>query len=400
VATFTCCGKHGHLDPVTARGLASELIGLFTYEQYRRQFAADGQARLLEQSERSKVAGHIATYYSRSAPSGALVRTPQRLIVILPDDLRELIFALPAISGLRVQYPLSHLQAVVASEHARLLPLAKTVDQVLVRPRHPRDYPAFLRALCRPRADVCMAFACDFRSCLLAACTLAPHRLGFVEGAGSLFMSDHLHANVPVSPMRALTLTHALGIAEPGPVAFDEIAPAVQETVNLSLLAEGIEYTDRMILLCPDADEARAWPPNLWRELARLLLAQRHERIVLLTEDAALVPEGAVRVAPVHDTLLLAALLRRADLLIAADSGPLHLADAIGASTIGLYGPTPPEVCHLPNENRRPLCHREFPCHPCGENVCSERHCLRSLTPNEVADAVARHLDAPIPCRV
>jgi len=121
VAHFTCFGRHGHLDPITPKALASEIVGLFTYEQYRVQFAAEGQRRILAESEREHRAAQIATYYSRTAPNGIGVRPPQRLTAVLPDDLRGMLFCLPAIGALKSQFPLAKIALVARADHAGLL---------------------------------------------------------------------------------------------------------------------------------------------------------------------------------------------------------------------------------------------------------------------------------------
>lgn len=390
VAQFACCGRHGHLEPVTVRALSSEIIGLFDYPEYRARFASEGQARVLETAERTQRAAQIAAYYERSAPTGAIGRTPQRLTAILPDDLRELLFTLPAISSMRAHFPLARVTLAAAFEHCRLLRQLEIAGRVLEKPRHFHHWPSFLRAMLAPREDVCLSFARDLHSALLTGSSCAPHRVGYTEGAGNLFFTDHLPArNVPISPARALTLMHSLGIAASAEVGKPVIPPEVQEVVNLSLLSAGIEYTDRLILLCPRGDDLWSWPKDHWEALCRLLVADGgSEKIAVLDAEEMVLPDEVIPISPVQESLTLAALLTRAALVIAPDHGPLHLADLLRLPTIGLYGPTSPDIC-LPNEQRRPLCHREYPCHPCVDTTCDERHCLCALTPEEVAGAVS-----------
>ena len=391
VAHFTCCGRHGHLEPVTMRALSSEIIGLFAYPQYRARFAAEGQASVLAQAERTHRAQQIATYYERTAPTGAIGRTPQRLTAILPADLRELLFTLPAISSMRLHFPLARITLVAPAEHYRLVQQLDLAARVLEQPRQWRDWLTYFRAMRRPHEDVCLTFARDTHAAMQVGCSFAPHRLGFSAGAGSIFFSDHLPApGTAASPGRAIALTHALGISVGGPVQTPAIPAEVQDLVDISLLAAGIDYTDRLILLCPRANETCAWPRDYWEQLLPLLaMTESREQFAMLDTGDLQLPDSIVPIAPVQESLKLAALLTRAALVIAPDNAALHLADLLGVPTIGLFGPTSPDDCCLPSAERRPLCHREFPCHPCMDTPCDERHCLRAITPAEVADAVA-----------
>ena len=124
------------------------------------------------------------------------------------------------------------------------------------------------------------------------------------------------------------------------------------------------------------------------------MVGERPEQIAVLDPGELALPDGVATVVPVRDSMMLATLLARASLVIAPDSAVLHLATLLGVPAIGLYGPTTPAMCRLPGAQLAPLCHTEFPCHPCVDDICEERHCLRALTPAEVSAAVARMLYA------
>jgi ADP-heptose:LPS heptosyltransferase len=395
VCRFTCCGKHGRLEPVVAATLATEINGLFVYASHRARFAADGQAAALVRAERATHARQIATYYARSAPTGAITRTPQQLSALLPVDTRELLCCLPALAGLRAHFPLVSMTLAVPPAHVRLLESLDLGARVMPMPQRTREWPGFLQAFRLPRPDACLAFTATPGSTLATGCTRAAHRLGYADGVSGLCFTDHLHARTDNPRERAASLIQALGastVAIRPPVLPEDIV----ETVRVSLLGGGIDDGRPLMLLCPDADEALAWPRASWQMLINRLAAERPEQIAVLNPGSLSLPAGVVPVMPVSDSLVLATLLARATVVVAADAAALHMADLLGLATVGLYGPTAPESV-LPNENRRALCHREFPCHPCGEaGICADRHCLYALTPAEVFAAIADATE-PIP---
>lgn len=394
VATFTCSGRHGHLDPVSAKMLASEVVGLFSYPEYRDHFATNRQQAVLAQAGWEAHEAPVTASYEQALPSAAISHTPERMIAILPDDLRALLFTVPALAGLRAQYPHAQLSVLVGAEHVSLVQQFAVAEHVLPKPRRWRDWPSIARALTHPRPDICLSFSDDATTALLSGCSFAPHRLGFTESSGSLLLSEHLSLQAPGPAERARALVQTLGVHACPPLTAPELPLAAQETVHLSLLSVGIAHDEPMILLCPQSDAQVAWHSGHWPALVRQLAQQRAERLVVLGAEGLALPNGALQVAPVSDSLTLAALLARATLVVAPDTGILHLAAVLGTPTVGLYGPTAPVDDSWAPARGTALYHDELPCHPCRDLSCRERHCMRALLPAEVCAAVVALLDA------
>jgi ADP-heptose:LPS heptosyltransferase len=89
----------------------------------------------------------------------------------------------------------------------------------------------------------------------------------------------------------------------------------------------------------------------------------------------------------------LAALLRRSALFVGADSGPLHLAAALGTPVVGLYGPKHPLTYGPYWENGR-FFRKGVPCSPCGFRKCARPECMTLITASEVMGVAAPLLRA------
>ena len=167
---------------------------------------------------------------------------------------------------------------------------------------------------------------------------------------------------------------------------------------------------DRKVLFFPGA----GWPQKRWSlegftELARrlerdgwqvMLLFARGEETLAAEAASALVgltPGVPRRRVQVTDGEQLLELLRNAQAVVANDSGPAHLAAALGLPTVALFGPTNPEICGPLGENVRVLrteCHqrpegRRHHCHDRPAYPC-DRHCLDAVS----VDAVCAALEA------
>ncbi|HEX2224488.1 MAG TPA: glycosyltransferase family 9 protein, partial [Thermoanaerobaculia bacterium] len=103
---------------------------------------------------------------------------------------------------------------------------------------------------------------------------------------------------------------------------------------------------------------------------------------------------GAARTVPAGDLPALASLLRRASLVMGGDSGPTHLAHALGTSALMVMGPTDPER-HGPYGAPERAVWKLLPCSFCYERFQETKACLLDLPPDRVADRALTLLAAP-----
>jgi lipopolysaccharide heptosyltransferase II len=158
-----------------------------------------------------------------------------------------------------------------------------------------------------------------------------------------------------------------------------------------------------LIAIAPGAAHfTKRWPERHWVQFVRDLGADRDLIVLggkaeerLGAELASLAAGRAISVAGrfTHDQN--AAVLKRSLLLVAGDTGLLHLATAVGTPVVGLYGPTVEEFGFFPYRARAATLQLDLPCRPCsaqGGPVCplEHHHCLEQLEPPRVLDALVR----------
>jgi ADP-heptose:LPS heptosyltransferase len=146
-----------------------------------------------------------------------------------------------------------------------------------------------------------------------------------------------------------LSLLKPLGISVEAIVFPLPVIPEAERRAEALLQAQGVTPHDRVVVLLPATRRrAKQWPPTYYRQLAERLAKERGVYVLLVgapSEDDLLqrIARGLdghrilTGVPPLPD---LAALLPRTHLAVGNDTGPLHLAAALGVPTIGLYGPT------------------------------------------------------------
>ncbi|MGE0455362.1 MAG: glycosyltransferase family 9 protein [Vicinamibacteria bacterium] len=224
---------------------------------------------------------------------------------------------------------------------------------------------------------------------------------------GSGLLIGETPARPPEAPHvidKNLALLRALGIEAVGLREFP-LPDTGEEArrVGERLAAQGVG--GRFVLLNPGGGWAsKLWPPEAFGALARGLAERGHASLVsfgpgeeALAARVAAASAGSARVAFPTTLRELLELLRRARLVVAADTGPLHIACALGTPVVGLYGPTDPRR-NGPFSAADRVARRTPACAPCHRRVCPRHQGVMSEIPVEEVLALATaRLETPPP---
>lgn len=356
---------------------------------------------------------------------GEPIRPGVRMLLARPDHLGDVLLTLPAVMALRSALPDARISYLVPEGVAPIPRHCPAIDETITAPFPPLfgwpDPPGWADRIAeeapslRGRFDLAILPRPDDPVCgALVAAAAVPVRLGFAVPSTRPFLTvalppparRHVVANA-LDLARAAT--RHLGVpmrAEAGggacfaPTADDETAAA---DILGSVPRDGEAGP---IVLHPGSGwPIKNWLPDRWGHLAAAL-ARRYGTAPLVTGgpgEAALVraviDASGDRARGLAGRLSLgglAALFCRARLVIATDSGPLHLAALVGAPVVGLYGPADPlEFGPWCPEGRRRVVRAGLACSPCrnlagppcGEPV--EPRCIREIEVGDVLDAAA-----------
>jgi ADP-heptose:LPS heptosyltransferase len=218
-----------------------------------------------------------------------------------------------------------------------------------------------------------------------------------VDYPGSLLDLRH-HVDDEIHEVdRALSLAEAAG---------HELPPGDEGRLGVKPLPKPPPLPDELYLVVhPGASiPARAWEPERWAALTDLLARRGHRVIVTgageeteLTRFVAADVPGAVDLGGTCDFAGLGAVLAGAAAVAVANTGPAHLAAAVGTPVASLFAPTVPARRWRPWGVPHELLNREVPCAGCRATRCPVRGhpCVADVAPAEVADALERLAAAP-----
>lgn len=338
----------------------------------------------------------VARCLARGRPPARLAAHTS-ILIIRPDHLGDLLLSAPAIGLLRRGLPRARLSYLVGPWAEEVVRRGPPVDEVLTCPfpgftRQPRSsalqpYQLLATEAARLRGRYAAALVLrpdHWWGALLAAAAGIPVRLGCAVPECAPFLTHALAWRKGSSfqslgvalARRLLALTDGADLqAEPRVEPFrtrdDERAFAAM------LLGEVAGPRTRpLVALHPGAGAGlKLWPAERWvavgRELvsrfgARLLVTGAADERDLAQRIAAGVGAEALDVSGRTTLGQLAALLEQADLALGPDSGPLHLAAAVGTPTVRLFGPTDPRVFMPVGLAEQRALAVELPCQPCG----------------------------------
>jgi lipopolysaccharide heptosyltransferase I len=288
-------------------------------------------------------------------------RSPRILIVRL-SAIGDVIHGLPVLCALRSALPSAFIGWVVEGRSGDLLEGHPALDALVRVPRHwltsPREAWRLRQRLRALRFDTTIDLQCLTKSAVAAWLSGARWRIGkahpHARELSRWFNNDLVDVGGSHVIEHYLELLRPLGVTSPV-VRFDlpeqaADARAADCFIHNSQLAAG-----RFAILNPGAGwPSKIWPAERYGELARSLRDAHGLPSVAvwggederpLAETIVAASGGAARLAPPTSLAELAALCRRAALCVASDTGPMHLAVAVGTPTISLHGPSRAEWC-------------------------------------------------------
>ncbi|MCC7146149.1 MAG: lipopolysaccharide heptosyltransferase II [Phycisphaeraceae bacterium] len=364
---------------------------------------------------------------------------PQRLLVVLPTWLGDTVMATPTLRALRGLYPQTHISVLVRRENRPILASCPWVDRILTVRRGTRNVPGkrsqpggaarqvrrgrptnrtetffgLTRRLAAGNFDAAILLPNSFRTALMVRMAGVERRIGYArDGRGGLLTDKLLPRRRRGGFVPVPTVEYYLGIAQ--------YLGAVDTDVRMALFTHpeddrqaaaildkaGVGADRPLLLINPGASygDAKLWPAERFAAVAEQCAA---------AYGAAVAVSGAPReraildkvMAAAHcsiidlprlgvDLRLLKSVVKRASVMVTNDTGPRHMAAALGVPVVTVFGPTDPAWTEIGFEQERQV-RRAVYCGPCQQRQCPLRHtpeehqCMRLIEPGEVVEQVA-----------
>ena len=270
------------------------------------------------------------------------------------------------------------------------------------------------RPLRRQRFDLAVLFQKAFDAAAIAVLAGARLRVGYATDRRSMLLT-HALAPPPADTHHVdafLGLARALGCPVGDPRPFFHLDAPARDAASAILGGAGSPDRSPLVALHPGASkEPRAWHPERFGILGRRVAEQAGARVALLGAPGEReILERTMTPIPPERRLLLpldlsikvvGAILERSDLFVGSDSGPMHVAAALGVPTVGIFGPgSPARTAPVGPPGRVVVIGKGYPCSPCRQEFFREcppspsgkPFCLEEIRVEEVEEASLRLL--------
>jgi len=349
-----------------------------------------------------------------------------RILVRSTNWFGDVVMISPALRALRRGFPEAQLDVLARASIASAYQGHPLVDEVVVEERrsgsrrHDGALGVFRLAaeLRRRRYDLAVLLPKSLAAALAPALARIPRRVGFPTGGRGPLLTHP----VPL-PADSESLHHVefflgpavfLGCPDDDRTLVFPVSEEDRRSARKFLEENGVAAggPQPLVAIHPGSSRReRAWPAQRFAELSGRL-AESGVRLMVLGAPGDRAAASPMLQAPgnaIMDAVgiggvgFMAALVEQCDLFVGNDSGPMHVAAAVGTATVAVFGPGAPgkTAPYVPSAQRREVS-RAFPCSPCRQEFFSECDaapsgipwCLEAVTVQEVLDAAQELLAA------
>ncbi|MDO8579872.1 MAG: lipopolysaccharide heptosyltransferase II [Candidatus Omnitrophota bacterium] len=330
----------------------------------------------------------------------------KKILVVNMNWIGDVIFSSPIFPALQQAYPQAFIACMAVPRVQSVVESIPGVDEVIIfdeQGKH-KGVMGKIKLVMELRSrhfDIAFLLHRSITRALLVFFAGIPQRVGYVTKNRAVLLTHIVkpQARTIHRSDEYLRVVESFGV----PVVDRSTRLVVREetkrAVDVILEKEGIGGQEKITVVHVGANwELKRWPAENFTRLIKTLMEQgvnvvipgTPEDIPLIQRVIATLNNKPVVLAGKINLKHLMALMQRAQFVVSSDSGPLHLAQAVGANVIGLYGPTRPETTGLRGWGQGMILHKEVGCNAqsCYYLQCPDNICMQAVSVPEVLDAV------------
>jgi ADP-heptose:LPS heptosyltransferase len=316
-----------------------------------------------------------------------------RILVVSTTGVGDSLWGSPAIRALRKKHPKGYIALLTSPIGKQLFQNNPHLDEIFTL-----QNPAFLSSikllgsLKKQAFDTALIFHISQRPILPLVSLVGPSKIVGTEGINKGL--DHLLTD-PIEQSPIHEIQRRLNIAG-CESASPEMELFLTEDENETALKH-LPNTHLIIGMHPGAkDKYKQWNPKHFVELGRKLAKEKGATLMItgdngeapLAEQIASSIPGAISVAGKLPVRVTAALIEKFDLFVTNDTGPMHIAFAMGTPTLAVFSPTDPKLCGPYQISHGTAFQKPKTCTPCIRKKCRSPFCMEQISPDEVYERI------------
>lgn len=325
----------------------------------------------------------------------------EKIIVRGPNWVGDAVLAVPALKAIRQRRPEADITLLVRPWVRGLFQIASPLDALMTQSSAGAlGWMTTARELRQAEFDLAILLTNSFESALTVFTGGVRERTGYATDHRSFLLTHP----VKVPSHKLHQTLYYLNLIDAC------VGPGLQPDIDIRITSEalasartflgryGITATDRLLILSPGAafGSAKRWKPDRFAALGDLLSRDLNARAaivgsqsekILASQISSLMKEPVAILAGATDLEMLVGVLASATLVVSNDSGPMHIAAALGTPTVGIFGSTDADVTG-PVGTRTRIVRNRVDCSPCLLRECPIDHrCMEGLSIDDVLEA-------------
>ena len=340
------------------------------------------------------------------------------ILIVKLSAIGDVIHTLPALNAIRKHYADARITWLVEEDAAGLIVGHPALDRIIVSRRKRwargilrgecfktiRESYWFLKALRDTHYDLIIDFHGLLKSGLLIGLSKGKRKIGFGKGMEHAEYSYlFLNERIPAVDMETHALTRNMMLLKALGIPADEVEYRLpvgehDQRVAAELLGRSsAERSKPLVAINPVAKWAtKLWSNAKFAELADRLIDEHNARIVftgsqsdceIIARIGSLMKTEICNLAGETSLKTLAALYERSDVVIVTDTGPMHLAAAVGTPVVALFGSTAPWRTG-PFGNGHQVIRVGLECSPCFKRQCPSIECMEKISVERVLNGI------------
>ncbi len=341
-----------------------------------------------------------------------------KILIVKLSAIGDVIHTLPALNAVRKQYPDAHITWLVEEAAHDVIKGHRALDRIIVSKRKTwlkglagrsplkniREACSFIKQLRDTNYDIILDFQVLLKSGVLIGLAKGKRKIGFDKGMEHQEHS-YIFLNECIKPVdmevhaltRGMMLLESIGIQSREVVFNLPVSDQDRDAANDLLMHCGIKTPELLVAINPMAKwETKLWDNLKFANLADRLIEQAKADVIFTgsREDSKGIEDiisnmknRAANLAGKTDLKTLAALYEKTSIVVSTDTGPMHLAAAIGTPVVALFGPTAPGRTG-PFGDGHKIIRADLECSPCFKRQCNTIDCMKQISVEQVMDAV------------
>ena len=338
------------------------------------------------------------------------VFSPNRILVVKLDHIGDVLLATPVFSNLKQAYPNTELHALCGKWSSVILENHPDIDKVIEynspvfcrseSPTSLKQVRKLSKQLRHQKYDLLIELRGDWRIIWFSVLKGSSRRLcrASLQIASKLgikrFSSIH-------EASRNLDILRHVGIQTPIHNPTFSISTENKQWTTTFLAEQDIKHDVPIVTIHPGSPvDTKRWMPERFAELADWLIDHNQAQILfvgvpdeipIISQIQASMEQESINIAGMTTIPQLASILEKSSMFIGNDSGPMHLAAAVGTPTIGIYGPGDPKRFGPIGEKCNTI-QKKRDCSPCKSDICifGDEGCMGKIQVKDVIDTIKK----------